>query len=257
MTKKRLDALLVERDLVESRQRAQALILEGKVQVNEQLADKVGALISDDAEIKIREPLKYVSRGGYKLEGALGAFRIDVSGKTCADVGASTGGFTDCLLQRGARRVYALDVGYGQIAWKLRSDPRVMVMDRVNVRYPQSLPELIDFATIDVSFISLTQVLPSVKLMLQPCGDVVALIKPQFEAGRESVGKGGIVRDTQVHRSVVEKIARYVIDNDWRVIGLCRSPITGMDGNVEFFCHLSADSSCFSVDLEQSIASLF
>lgn len=257
VTKKRLDALLVERDLVESRQRAQALILEGQVQVNNHLADKVGALFPDDAEIKIREPLKYVSRGGYKLEGALDAFQIEVRGKTCADVGASTGGFTDCLLQRGAGRVYALDVGYGQIAWKLRRDSRVLVMDRVNARYLQSLPELVDLATIDVSFISLTQILPNVKLFLQPRGEAVALIKPQFEAGRESVGKGGIVRDAKVHRSVVRKITRYALDNDWRVIGLCRSSIAGMDGNVEFFCHISADSSRSTVDLEHAITSLF
>lgn len=257
VTKKRLDALLVERDLVESRQRAQALILEGKVQVDEHLADKVGALIPDDAEIKIREPLKYVSRGGYKLEGALDAFQIDIEGKTCADVGASTGGFTDCLLQRGAKRVYALDVGYGQIAWKLRNDPRVIVMDRVNARYLQSLPELTDLAAIDVSFISLTQILPSVKRLLQARGEVVALIKPQFEAGRDQVGKGGIVRDTQVQRSVVEKIARYATDNDWRVIGLYCSPITGMDGNVEFFCHITNDSSRRNVDWDNALDGLF
>jgi 23S rRNA (cytidine1920-2'-O)/16S rRNA (cytidine1409-2'-O)-methyltransferase len=257
VTKKRLDALLVERDLVESRQRAQALILEGKVQVDEHLADKVGALIPDDAEIKIREPLKYVSRGGYKLEGALDTFQIDVVGKTCADVGASTGGFTDCLLQRGAKRVYALDVGYGQIAWKLRTDRRVIVMDRINARYLESLPELVELAASDVSFISVTQILPSIKRLLQPRGQVVALIKPQFEAGRDQVGKGGIVRDVQVHRSVVEKIARYAMDNDWRVIGLCRSPIAGMDGNVEFFCHLATDKSRVNVDLDQTVAGLF
>lgn len=253
--KKRLDALLVERDLVESRQRAQALILEGKVQVNERVADKVGALIPDDAEIKIREPLKYVSRGGFKLEGALDAFQIDVRDRICADVGASTGGFTDCLLQRGAARVYALDVGYGQIAWRLRSDPRVTVMDRVNVRYVQALPEPIDLVTIDVSFISLTQILPAAKLVLQPLGEAVALIKPQFEAGRDQVGKGGIVRDPSIHRTVVEKIARYCIDNDWRVIGLCRSPITGADGNAEFFVHLSRDLRA-NLDLAQAIETL-
>lgn len=256
MTKKRLDALLVERNLVESRQRAQALILEGKVHVNERLADKVGALTPDDVEIKIREPLKYVSRGGYKLEGALDAFGIAVRAKTCADIGASTGGFTDCLLQRGAGRIYALDVGYGQIAWKLRNDPRVIVMDRVNVRYLKALPELIDLATVDVSFISLTQILPAMKRLLQPRGEVIALIKPQFEAGREQVGKGGIVRDVQVHRAVLEKIARYSVENEWRVLDFCRSAIAGADGNVEFFCHLSKDPLRADVDLDRTIDAL-
>jgi 23S rRNA (cytidine1920-2'-O)/16S rRNA (cytidine1409-2'-O)-methyltransferase len=257
VAKKRLDALLVERDLVESRQRAQALILEGKVQVNEHLASKVGTLIPDDAEIKIREPLKYVSRGGYKLEGALDSFEIDVRGKTCADIGASTGGFTDCLLQRGARRVYSLDVGYGQIAWKIRTDPRVVVMDRVNARFLESLPELVNLATVDVSFISLTQILPAVKRILAVRGEALALIKPQFEAGRDLVGKGGIVRDVQVHRQVVEKIGRFATENGWRLVGLYRSPIAGMDGNVEFFLHVTIDSSVMKVDLDNAIDGLF
>lgn len=241
VAKKRLDVVLVERELAETRQRAQALILAGDVSVNRQVVTKAGALLADDAEITIRAPLQYVSRGGWKLAGALDAFATDPHDRICADIGASTGGFTDCLLQRGAARVYALDVGYGQIAWKLRNAPRVVVMDRVNIRHLDKLPEPIDLAVIDVSFISLTLVFPVVKRLLQPRGQCVALIKPQFEAGRAQVGKGGIVRDASVHRAVLEKIAQYVIANDWRVRGICRSPITGAEGNVEFFIHVSAD----------------
>lgn len=253
MAKKRLDVLLVERELVETRQRGQALILAGDVQVNGRVVDKAGTLVAADAAISIRAPLKYVSRGGLKLEGALEAFHLDVRDKTCADIGASTGGFTDCLLQRGAARVYAIDVGYGQLAWRLRTDPRVVVMDRVNVRHLESLPEPIDIATIDVSFISLRLVLPPVRALLQPRGEILALIKPQFEAGRAQVGKGGIVRDARVHRTVIEKVARDAQDDGLRVRGLCRSPITGADGNVEFFVHLSADSTLESIDIAGEI----
>ena len=253
MAKKRLDVLLVERELVESRQRAQALILAGDVQVNGNRVEKAGTLVAEDAEITLRAPLKYVGRGGLKLEGALDTFQVDPRGKTCADVGASTGGFTDCLLQRGAARVYAIDVGYGQIAWKLRNDPRVVVMDRVNVRHLEALPELIDLAVIDVSFISLTLVLPVVKRLLTPCGEIVALIKPQFEAGRAQVGKGGIVRDARVHRAVIEQVARHSIENDLRVGGVCRSPLEGADGNAEFFIHLNAERSPSNVDVGEEI----
>ncbi len=245
--------LLVERELVESRQRAQALILAGDVRVNGGRIDKVGALVAEDAEITLRAPLKYVGRGGLKLEGALDTFQVDPHSKTCADVGASTGGFTDCLLQRGASRVYAIDVGYGQIAWKLRNDPRVVVMDRVNVRHVERLPELIDLAVIDVSFISLTLVLPIVKRLLMPRGEIVALIKPQFEAGRDQVGKGGIVRDVRVHRAVIGKIARHATENDLRVRGICRSSIQGADGNVEFFIHLNVEGSSSHVDVGKEI----
>ena len=253
MAKKRLDVLLVERELVESRQRAQALILAGDVQVNGNRVDKAGALIAEDAGITLRAPLKYVGRGGFKLEGALDVFRVDPRGKICADVGASTGGFTDCLLQREAARVYAIDVGYGQIAWKLRNDPRVAVLDRVNVRHLDALPELIQLTVVDVSFISLALVLPVVKRLLTPRGEIVALVKPQFEAGREQVGKGGIVRDARVHRAVIEKIARHATENDLRVRGVCRSPIQGADGNVEFFIHLSAEGSLSNVDVGKEI----
>jgi 23S rRNA (cytidine1920-2'-O)/16S rRNA (cytidine1409-2'-O)-methyltransferase len=254
VAKKRLDVLLVERELVETQQRAQVLILAGEVQVNDRVVDKAGALVADDVAITIRVPLKYVGRGGLKLEGALDMFRVDPRDKICADVGASTGGFTDCLLQRGAARIYAIDVGYGQLAWKLRSDPRVVVMDRVNIRHVEALPEPIDLAVIDVSFISLTLVFPVVRILSKPHGEVIALIKPQFEAGREQVGRGGIVRDAHVHRAVLEKIARYAVENDWRVRGICRSPIVGAGGNVEFFIHLSADASLTNADVAEGIA---
>lgn len=244
--KKRLDVLLVERELAETRQRAQALILAGDVQVNGIVISKAGASVAADAAITIRAPLPYVSRGGFKLEGALDAFHVDPREKVCADIGASTGGFTDCLLQRGAARVYAIDVGYGQLAWKLRTDPRVVVMDRVNIRHLDTLPEPVDLITIDVSFISLALVFPVAKRLLKSSGEIIALIKPQFEAGRKQVGKGGIVRDANVHRQVVEKIAQCAIENDLRVRGVCRSPITGADGNVEFLMHLSADQSLVS-----------
>ena len=253
MAKKRLDVLLVERELADTRQRAQALILAGVVQVNGQRVDKAGTPVLEDAEITVRAPLKYVSRGGLKLEGALDAFHLDPRGKVCADLGASTGGFTDCLLQGGATRVYAIDVGYGQLAWKLRNDPRVVTMDRINIRHLESLPEPIDLATIDTAFISLTLILPVAKRLLQPCGEAVALVKPQFEAGREQVGKGGIVREPRVHRAVIEKIAQHALENGWRVRGLARSPITGADGNVEFFIHLSADAAQTNIDLEPEI----
>lgn len=252
MAKKRLDVLLVERALAETRQRAQALILAGEVKVNGNVVSKAGTPIVDDATITVRAPLKYVSRGGLKLEGALDTFKIDPTNLTCVDIGASTGGFTDCLLQRGAARVYAIDVGYGQLAWQVRNDPRVVVMDRINVRTLDKLPELIDLATIDVSFISLLLVLPVAKRLLKSSGDVVALVKPQFEAGREQVGKGGIVRDVRVHRAVLDKVTRYAIENEWGVQGVCRSPISGGDGNVEFFVHLKV-AAMPSIDVDPEI----
>jgi 23S rRNA (cytidine1920-2'-O)/16S rRNA (cytidine1409-2'-O)-methyltransferase len=251
--KKRIDLLLVERKLVETRARAQALIMAGDVFVNQQRIDKAGTLVAGDAEITVRAPLKYVGRGGLKLEGALDEFQVSPQDKVCADLGASTGGFTDCLLQRGAARVYAIDVGYGQLAWKLRSDPRVVVRDRVNIRYLEDLPEPVELASMDLSFISLTLILPVVKRLLTPKGEVVALVKPQFEAGRDQVGKGGIVRDPAVHQSVLEKIGRNAEQGDWSVRGLARSPLKGTDGNVEFFIHLSADRSLASLDWERQV----
>jgi len=235
--KRRLDVLLVERGLAESREKAQRLIRAGKVLVNQRVVDKPGAKMPVDAALEVKEPLPYVSRGGLKLEAALDAFKIDVSGKVAADVGASTGGFTDCLLQRGARRVYAIDVGYGQLAWKLRHDPRVVVMERTNIRYLESLPEPVDIATIDVSFISLRLVVPSVLRLLKPRADIVALIKPQFEAGREQVGKGGVVRDPAVHREVLLGLLGFAAQKGLSTRGLIPSPLLGPAGNVEFFVH--------------------
>ncbi len=239
---------------METRARAQALILAGDVTVNDRVLDKAGMPVAEDAAITVRAPLKYVGRGGFKLAGALDAFGVDPREKICADIGASTGGFTDCLLQRGAARVYALDVGYGQLAWKLRSDSRVIVMDRMNIRHIDALPEPIALAVIDVSFISLTLVLPVVAQLLQPRGEIVTLIKPQFEAGRAQVGKGGIVRDARVHRAVIEKIVQFAQTNTWRVRGLCRSPIQGADGNVEFFAWLSVAGDAPEIDFEKEIA---
>lgn len=252
-----MDLLLVERELAETRQRAQALVLAGDVQVNGHPVVKPGTAVPEDAAISIRAPLKYVSRGGLKLEGALDAFHVDVRGKTCADVGASTGGFTDCLLQRGAAHVYAVDVGYGQLAWKLRTDPRVVIMDRVNIRYLERLPELIDLATADVSFISLKLVLPVVKKLLRDDGECVALVKPQFEAGREQVGRGGIVRDLQVHRSVLEQVAQHAVQEGWKVRAITRSPIPGADGNVEFFIYLNAGPSSENIEVAAELNELF
>lgn len=253
MPKQRLDVLLVQRGLAETRQRAQALILAGDVLVDGNVISKVGTLVAHDATITIRAPLPFVSRGGFKLAHALDVFGVDPRDKICADIGASTGGFTDCLLQRGAARVYAIDVGYGQLAWQLRNDPRVIVMDRINIRYLDALPELLDLITIDVSFISLLLVLPVAKRLLQPRGQVIALIKPQFEAGRTQVGKGGIVRDARVHREVIEKIARAAMEDDWRVRGVCRSPIQGADGNIEFLIHLSKDATLTNIEIEKTI----
>ncbi|HIC93877.1 MAG TPA: TlyA family RNA methyltransferase [Anaerolineae bacterium] len=254
MGKKRLDVLLVERGLVESRERGKRLIMAGQVLVEGRVVDKPGAKVPVDADIRLRTKLPYVSRGGIKLAAALEAFGVDVEGAVAADVGASTGGFTDCLLQRGARRVYAIDVGYGQLAWRLRRDPRVVVMERTNVRYLDSLPEPVDLATVDVSFISLELVLPKVMGWLKPGGEIIALIKPQFEAGREKVGKGGVVRDPEVHRAVLGKILGWAVDHGLAVRGLIPSPIKGPAGNVEFLVHLRRGPGETSIDIEEAIA---
>jgi 23S rRNA (cytidine1920-2'-O)/16S rRNA (cytidine1409-2'-O)-methyltransferase len=249
MMKERLDMLLVARGLSETREKAQRVIMAGDVFVNGQRVDKAGASINVESEIEVRSALPYVSRGGYKLAHALDQFKIDVGGKICADVGASTGGFTDVLLQRGVAKVYAIDVGYGQLDWKLRNDPRVVVMERTNIREVESLLEPIAFACVDVSFISLKLVLPVVrKLMtftssqtplLQGEGSVVALIKPQFEAGKALVGKGGVVRDPKTHRAVLVAMLDYCAKENWAVKGLTMSPIKGPAGNVEFLIHLT------------------
>ncbi len=239
MAKARLDLILVQKGLAENRSKAQALVLAGNVLVNGIPVVKSGALVPEDAEIKIRPAPPYVSRGGVKLERALDRFGLAVSDLVIIDVGASTGGFTDLLLKRGARRVYAIDVGYGQLDWRLRTDPRVVVMDRTNIRYVESLPELADAAVIDVSFISLALVLPVVVKLIAPTGWIVALVKPQFEAGREQVGKGGIVKDPNVHRQVLLKMVDVAHVSGLKVLGLTPSPIRGQSGNKEFLLYLS------------------
>lgn len=234
--RKRLDVVLVERGLVETRAGARALIMAGEVYVDGVRVDKAGALVGEGAGITVKEPLRYVSRGALKLEAALGAFGIDVSGLTAVDIGSSTGGFTDCLLQAGASKVYAVDVGYGQLDWKLRNDPRVVVKERVNARYlkPGDIGESPDIAVIDVSFISLKMIIPPAVKVLKPGGILIALIKPQFEVGKGKVGKGGIVRDEAKHREVVDKITEFVKAEGLRVTGVIPSPILGAEGNKEF-----------------------
>ncbi len=234
----RLDVLLVDRGLVASRERARALILAGAVLVHEEPVDKAGALIAEGAIVRIRgEDHPYVSRGGVKLKGALEAFGIRVDGFSALDVGASTGGFTDCLLQAGARKVYAVDVGYGQIAWKLRNDPRVVLFERTNIRHFSGVgvEEPVDIAVIDTSFISLTLVIPSVLQFVREGGTFLALVKPQFEVGRGEVGKKGVVRDPAVHLRVVAELAAFFVEQGLSIRGTCESPLTGPEGNKEFF----------------------
>ena len=234
--KQRLDVLVLERGLAESRAKAQAMILAGQVVVGDQRVDKPGALVRADAELRLKgEVLPYVSRGGLKLKGAIDAFHLDVRGKVCADIGASTGGFTDCLLQEGAARVHAIDVGYGQLHEKLRGDPRVISKERVNARYltEAELPERVEVMVIDVSFISLKQVLPAALERLAPGGLLIALVKPQFEAGREQIGKGGVVRDPTARAEAIAGVRTFVEQRGLEVIGLVDSPIAGPAGNVE------------------------
>jgi 23S rRNA (cytidine1920-2'-O)/16S rRNA (cytidine1409-2'-O)-methyltransferase len=235
VAKRRIDSLLVEKGLVESRAKAQALIMAGEVKVEGKAAIKPGTLIAEEAVITLLKPPPFVSRGGIKLDFALDQFRLDVSSKVAADIGASTGGFTDCLLQRGASRVYALDVGYGQLDYRLRKDERVVVMERVNARYPISLPEKVDLATIDLSFISVEKVLPSVARLLKGDGYLLVLLKPQFEAKRSEVGKGGIVRQPIIHARVIGRFVAWAVGQGFRVGGLVASPILGAEGNMEFF----------------------
>jgi 23S rRNA (cytidine1920-2'-O)/16S rRNA (cytidine1409-2'-O)-methyltransferase len=242
--KERLDKLMVIRGLVETRTKAQALILAGQVFSKEQRLEKAGLEVLVDIELTIREPLPYVSRGGLKLAAALDHFQVDVHDRLCLDIGASTGGFTDCLLQRGARRVVALDVGHGQIDWKLRQDPRVEVRENVNARYlrPDEFSERFDLVVADVSFISLTRILPVVPALIRPGATIINLIKPQFEVGREEVGRGGIVRDEAAQLRVVGEISRFVETLGWRCVGVIDSPIFGADGNREFLgCFISPE----------------
>ena len=241
--KKRLDVLLAERGLAESRQKAQALIMAGEVYVAGQKVDKAGAPTAEDAPIEVRGGgLKYVSRGGYKLEKAMETWPIALEGRICADIGASTGGFTDCMLQNGAGKVYAVDVGYGQFAWKLRQDPRVVCLERTNARYltAEQVPDPLDFFSVDVSFISLSLILPPLRALMAPAGEGVCLVKPQFEAGREKVGKKGVVRDKKVHLEVLENFLKHADDAGFSVKGLTWSPIRGPEGNIEYLGWLSA-----------------
>ena len=241
MKKLRLDQLVFDRGLTESREKAKTTIMSGLVFVNGQRADKPGMPVSQDARIEVRgDPLPFVSRGGFKLYKALQVFPIDPSGKVCIDCGASTGGFTDVLLQHGAAKVYAVDVGYGQLAWKLRSDERVVNLERTNLRYitDEQITEKLDLAVMDVSFISIRLVLPAVMRLLKDRADIVCLIKPQFEAGREEVGKKGVIRDEEVHREVVQSILDFAPTIGLSVIGLDYSPIKGPEGNIEYICHM-------------------
>lgn len=242
MKKERLDALLTARGLFESRAKAQAAIMAGQILVNEQKIDKPGTQVTEDAKIRILgDKLPFVSRGGLKLAKALKIFPISVEGKVVADIGASTGGFTDCALQNGAAKVYAIDVGYGQLAWKLRNDERVVNMERTNVRYleKEQLAEMVDAATIDVAFISLDKVLPAVHKILKANGFVIALIKPQFEAGKENVGKKGVVRDPKVHEAVINNVISFAQNEGFGIAGLEFSPIKGPEGNIEYLLYLT------------------
>lgn len=239
--KERLDVLLVQRGLAPSREKAKTMIMEGNVFVNNNREDKAGSLFPDDCNIEIHgNTLKYVSRGGLKLEKAMTHFGITLDGKVCMDIGASTGGFTDCMLQNGARKVYSVDVGYGQFAWVLRQDPRVVCMEKTNIRYvtPEDIDDVLDFASVDVSFISLTKVLPAAHELLRDNGQMVCLIKPQFEAGREKVGKKGVVRDRGVHLEVVDKIIDFALNNGFSVLNLEYSPIKGPEGNIEYLVYI-------------------
>ncbi|UCH42699.1 MAG: TlyA family RNA methyltransferase [Dehalococcoidales bacterium] len=238
MTKRRIDSLLVDRGLAESRARAQALIMAGEVAVDGKIVNKAGTMVAEDLAITVKQSPPYVGRGGLKLDYALERFQIDVTSRVAVDVGASTGGFTDCLLQRGADRVYAVDVGSGQLDYRLRKDPRVVVMERINARYPITLPENVDFITIDVSFISVQKIIPSVEPLLKATGDLVVLIKPQFEARRQEVGKGGVIKKPLVHARVLGRFIIWMTEHDLRLAGLVASPILGASGNREFFVWL-------------------
>ena len=242
--KKRLDVLLVEQGHAETRTKAQAIIMSGLVYVDGQKADKPGTSYEESVSVEVRTgACPYVSRGGLKLEKALRDFGVDPKGYVCSDSGASTGGFTDCLLQQGAAKVFAIDVGYGQLDWKIRSDPRVVVMERTNVRYvkPEDLGEPLDLSVIDVSFISLRIVLPVIKTFLKPTGQVLCLIKPQFEAGKDKVGKKGVVREPAIHKEVLDDFVSLTQEIGFKILGLTFSPVKGPEGNIEFLAHLTLD----------------
>ncbi len=253
LRKIRLDQLLVDRQLAPTRSQARSIIMAGEVLVDDQLVDRPGKLLEDSVDIKLAARPRYVSRGGDKLAGTLDEFSVSVGGKTCADVGACTGGFTDVLLQRGAKRVFAIDVGRGQLHWKLRQDPRVVVLEGTNARYLDALPEKVALAVVDVSFISLRLILAMVGRWLRPGADLIALVKPQFEAGRRDVGKGGIVRDPSVWRGVLHEIVQWCQANQFHVHGISRSPITGAGGNVEFFVWLGCQPMPIGLNVEAAI----
>ena len=239
--KLRLDTAVFEQGFAESREKAKALIMSGVVFVNNQKADKAGLILKPTDVLEVRgNPLKYVSRGGLKLEKAMTAFGLTLKGCICADIGASTGGFTDCMLQNGAEKVYSIDVGYGQLAWKLRNDERVINLERTNFRYvtEREVPDLLDFASVDVSFISLSKILPPLFNLLKFGAKAVCLIKPQFEAGKDKVGKKGVVRDISVHREVVGNVTSFMVENGFSVVGLEFSPIKGPEGNIEYLAYL-------------------
>lgn len=253
--KDRLDVLLVKHGLAESREKAKAVIMSGIVYVDGQKEDKAGQTFADTANIEVRgSTLKYVSRGGLKLEKAMECFDVSVKDKVCMDIGASSGGFTDCMLQNGAKKVYAVDVGHGQLAWKLRNDTRVVVMEKTNIRYvkPEDIGESIDFASIDVSFISLSKVLPAAYNLLGERGEIVALIKPQFEAGREKVGKKGVVREKSTHIEVIQNCFAYAKENGFFVRELEFSPVKGPEGNIEYLYHL-VKSCDIDIDIDIDI----
>ena len=257
--KERLDVLLVKRNLAESREKAKAVIMAGNVFVDGQREDKAGTTFPPEVRKKEKgHALPYVSRGGLKLEKALAVFDVNVKDKVCTDVGSSTGGFTDCMLQNGARKVYAIDVGRGQLDWKLRQDSRVVCMEKTNIRYvtPEDIGEPVDFSSVDVSFISLTKVLEPIRNYLKEDGEIVALIKPQFEAGREKVGKKGVVRDKAVHREVIEKIADYARNIGFGVMELDYSPIRGPEGNIEYLIRLKKGAESMGKDMEEAVASV-
>lgn len=251
--KKRLDILLVERDLAPSREKAKAIIMSGIVYVDDVKEDKAGSQFDEEVNIEVRgKTLKYVSRGGLKLEKAMECFGVDVDGKVCMDVGASTGGFTDCMLQNGASKVYSVDVGRGQLAWKLVTDNRVTVMDQTNARYltKDDVDDEIEFASIDVSFISLSKILEPVKALLSENGRIVCLIKPQFEAGKENVGKKGVVRDSNVHKQVIENVISFAEGIGFKILGLDYSPVKGPEGNIEYLLYLANNPEDLGIDID-------
>ncbi|WP_455541895.1 TlyA family RNA methyltransferase [Intestinibacter sp.] len=251
--KKRIDVLLVEQGFFESREKAKRSIMAGLVFVNNQKCDKAGTEVKTDAKIEVKgNPIPYVSRGGLKLEKAMKNFDITLQDKVCMDIGASTGGFTDCMLQNGARKVFSIDVGYGQLAWKLRQDERVVCMERTNIRYVtiEDTKEFADFASIDVSFISLKLVLPVAHNLIIPGGEIVALIKPQFEAGKDKVGKKGVVREKSTHIEVIEMVSKFAVETGFSILNLDYSPIKGPEGNIEYLIHLKNSNEGYTFNEE-------